>query len=136
MCRLHYYPSFKGVTYMLRIESHRHNKNIKKIDFIKIDTEEHDLEVLKEASTTFNRNIIQSLQFELYCNIQSRALFKDFLDFFEKLNWKLYRIVVNGIIPIKQYKPSLDYSNLYSEKTSDEIQRNTKETSYRGILSV
>jgi len=82
------------------------NKKIKKIDFIKIDTEGHELEVLKGAEKTIKRfkpNFIQ-LEFnwhQLYKN-NSLLMFQKFLH-----NYDPYRILPFGypLIKIDPHRP-------------------------------
>ena len=82
------------------------NKKIKKIDFIKIDTEGHELEVLKGAEKTikkFKPNFIQ-LEFnwhQLYKN-NSLLMFQKFL-----YNYDPYRILPFGypLIKIDPHRP-------------------------------
>ena len=82
------------------------NKNIKRIDFIKIDTEGHELEVLKGAEKTikkFKPSFIQ-LEFnwhQLYKN-NSLLMFQKFLN-----NYEPYRILPFGppLIKIDPHRP-------------------------------
>lgn len=68
--------------------------DIDHVDFMKIDVEGHELEVLKGGKETLKN--IRFIQFEFsFANYDSRTFMKDF---FEILNdFKIYRILQNGI---------------------------------------
>jgi len=76
---------------------------IKKIDLLKIDVEGNELNVLKGAEKMINAGLIDYIQFEFGCNVDSRTYFKDF---FYLLNpkYEIYRVLKNGIYLIKEYK--------------------------------
>jgi FkbM family methyltransferase len=76
--------------------------NIDFIDFLKIDVEGHELEVLHGASQMINNKKIGVLQFEFnVCNIFSRVFLKDFYDFLK--GYKIYRLDTNSLIPLFEY---------------------------------
>lgn len=80
------------------------NNKIENIDFLKIDVEGHELNVLHGASRMINNGKIRFIQFEFGgCNIDSRTFFQDF---YYLLNdkYRISRIVQNGFIPITGYK--------------------------------
>lgn len=79
--------------------------NIKKIDFLKIDVEWHELSVLQWAKGMIQSWRIPIIQFEFWwSNIDSKTYFQDFWYFFWENNYKLYRIIEDGLIEIKRYK--------------------------------
>lgn len=78
-------------------------KNINKIDFLKIDVEGHEFSVLKGASNLLQEGKINFLQFEFGGNnVNSRTYFQDFY-FLLKDNYILYRIVKDGLFKITKY---------------------------------
>jgi FkbM family methyltransferase len=83
-------------------------KEINHIDFLKIDTEGHELAVLKGASRLLQNRKISLIQFEFNeMNIVSRVFFKDFYDMlFPEYNF--FRLLPQGLLPIKQYDSSLE----------------------------
>ena len=71
------------------------------IDFVKIDVEGHELDVLKGFGKFINRTKL--IQFEFGgCNIDTKTFFQDFWYFFTEKGFLLYRINPRGysIIPI------------------------------------
>jgi FkbM family methyltransferase len=85
------------------------------IDFLKIDVEGHELEVLKGASGLISSNRIRVIQFEFNeFNIFSKSFMKDF---YSVLNsYDFYRIMPSGnLYPMGNYTPSLEifkYQNI------------------------
>lgn len=81
------------------------------VDFMKIDVEGHELEVLKGAQKSFKRKVIKSLSFEFGpCNINSRTYFHDFWDFLTPLGFKIYRILPSSrLMPIREYCEDCEY---------------------------
>jgi FkbM family methyltransferase len=78
-------------------------EGIERIDFLKLDVEGHELAVLRGAANMLDGGAISLIQFEFGpANIYSRTYF---YDFWTTLNdsYKLFRIVPNGIVPIKYY---------------------------------
>lgn len=76
---------------------------IDKIDFLKIDVEGHELNVLLGAERMLKNNKIDYIQFEFgEANIDSRVFLKDFYMILS--NYCLYRIVKNGIVSLNNYR--------------------------------
>lgn len=77
---------------------------IKHIHFLKLDVEGHEIKVLEGAYKMLNSGEIDFLQFEFGgCNIDSRTYFQDFY-YLLKDNYRIYRILKDGLYPIDQYK--------------------------------
>ena len=79
------------------------NNEIGLINFLKIDTEGNELNVIKGAMNMINQNRIEIIQIEFNdMNIISRVFLKDFYDLLsEKFNF--YRLVKNGMIALGTY---------------------------------
>ncbi len=76
--------------------------NINKIDFLKIDTEGHEFDVLKGSIKMINKGKIKIIQFEFNeMNIISRVFLKDFYQLLK--NYKIYRLSEKRLIPIFHY---------------------------------
>ncbi|MFZ2406988.1 MAG: FkbM family methyltransferase [Methylobacter sp.] len=77
---------------------------IERVLLLKIDTEGHELEVLKGFEPYIRQNRVELIHFEFNeMNVASRVFFKDFWEFLP--NYDFYRMVQDGLIPIKNYNP-------------------------------
>ena len=76
--------------------------NIDLIDFIKIDTEGHEFEVLRGAKNMIKNEKIKMIQFEFNeMNVISRVFLKDFYDLLS--SYYFFRLNSNSLIPIFKY---------------------------------
>jgi FkbM family methyltransferase len=76
--------------------------NINKIDFLKIDTEGHELEVLKGAVNMLKENKINIIQFEFgECHVYKRVFLKDFYKILQ--GFMFYRLLPNSLLPLGEY---------------------------------
>jgi FkbM family methyltransferase len=81
--------------------------NNKIIDLLKIDVEGHELAVLDGIGEFIQK--IRVVQFEFGgCNIDTRTYFKDFWYFFEKNNFKIFRITPYSAFEISCYKETYE----------------------------
>ena len=78
------------------------------IDYVKIDVEGHELDVLNGfGDLVLNTKLIQ---FEFGgCNIDTRTYFQDFWYFFLEKGFKIYRIAPKGKILITKYEEQHEY---------------------------
>jgi FkbM family methyltransferase len=89
---------------VLDLDTFAAEKKIPVIHLLKIDTEGHELEVLKGASTLLSEGRIKAIQFEFNeMNVVSRVFFKDFRDLLPE--YKFFRMVRDGLIPLDPYSP-------------------------------
>lgn len=78
------------------------------IDFLKIDVEGHELAVLRGAARMLAEARIRVVQFEFGpANIYSRTFFYDFWKLLSD-DFRIYRIVPNGIVPLDYYGEHLE----------------------------
>lgn len=81
------------------------NNDIKYIDFLKIDVEGHELDVLKGASDMIHNNKIRVIQFEFtQLNTTTRLFFRDFWSLLSP-KYKIYRLLPSGLLELKSYDP-------------------------------
>jgi len=79
---------------------------VKFIDFLKIDVEGYELDVLKGANKMIESNKIKYIQFEFtQLNTTTRIYFKDFWEVLSE-KYKIYRLLPNDLLEIKIYDPT------------------------------
>ena len=84
-------------------------KEIKNIDFVKIDVEGHELEVLKGMSNMLAEKKIKIIQLEYGGTfIDANILLKDIFIFLKKYDYKLYQIYPKKVKLIERYLQILD----------------------------
>jgi len=83
------------------LDSFCSENNITKIDFLKIDTEGHELAVLKGARNLITNSNIKIIQFEFNeMNVISRTYMRDFLN--ELSSYQLNRLLPDGLFPLNK----------------------------------
>lgn len=86
------------------IENYCSERKIKEIDFVKIDTEGHKLEILKGGESLFKKRQIKVIQFEYGgYNIDSLVLLEDIFNFSNRLDYYFYKIFPTQLKLIKKY---------------------------------
>jgi len=94
---------------------------IAEVDYLKIDVEGHELEVLKGASTMLTRGKINVIQFEYGgCNIDARVFLKDIFDFFTPFAYTHYKIFPRELRRVDRYDQRLEnfqYQNWVALRT-------------------
>lgn len=85
------------------IDAFMATNGIAEIAFLKIDTEGHDIEVLRGAKAAIGRRAIRMIQFEFIpANVATRVFMRDFFDALP--GYKLYRLCLNGdLLPLFPY---------------------------------
>ena len=79
------------------------------IDFLKIDVEGHELEVLKGAADMLAKGGIRFIQFEYGgCNIDADVLLKDIFGFFQRFDYTFYKIFPKELRPVVRYDQRLE----------------------------
>ena len=92
---------------MTTLDRYTADHGIAQIDFLKIDVEGHELDVLRGAKKLLETRKIKVIQFEFGVNnISSRTYFMDFFDLLSQ-QFDLYLIQRGGCIPILDY--SVDF---------------------------
>lgn len=77
---------------------------VTQIGLLKIDTEGHELAVLKGARRLIEANAIDVIQFEFNeMNVISRVFMKDFFALLP--NYRIYRLLSDGVIEFQAYDP-------------------------------
>jgi len=90
------------------LDEYAQEHGLKEIDFLKIDVEGHELNVLKGAKNFLDGDKIKFIQFEFGGTmIDSRVFFQDFY-YLLKDKYRLYRVLKNGLREIKNYREDLE----------------------------
>lgn len=88
--------------------------SIDRINFLKIDVEGHELPVLRGAISILEAGKADFIQFEFgFRQIDSRTYFRDFYHLLNK-NYRLHRILKDGLVPIDKYHEGLEIFVLVS----------------------
>jgi FkbM family methyltransferase len=92
------------------IDAYCASHGIDRIDLLKMDIEGHELDALAGATQMFERAAIRAVLFEFGgCNIDTRTFFRDFWQFFEQHQMRVYRVTPGGFLsPIERYAESLE----------------------------
>ncbi|SMH41396.1 FkbM family methyltransferase [Azospirillum agricola] len=99
---IHQRPSVCHRVPIRRLDGVAAELGVSRIHFLKIDTEGHELEVLRGAEGLIRSNAVDIIQFEFNeTNVVSRVFFKDFWDFLP--NYKFHRLLPKGALHISQY---------------------------------
>lgn len=100
-----YSPSIQHDVQITTIDQFCKTNQIDHIDILKIDAEGNEYNILKGASELLNAGKVRNILFEFAeANIASGIWMKDFRELLGA-HYDLYRIVINGAYPIRQYKP-------------------------------
>ncbi len=84
------------------------NKNIEAIDFLKMDVEGNELNVLKGAEETLRKGSIRVMQLEFGgANVDSRTYFKDFWNLLSP-EYHVFRLLRDGLYSIERYDETLE----------------------------
>ena len=91
------------------IDEFRAEHGIAEVDFLKIDTEGHEVAVLEGAKSTLRENAVKIAQFEYGgAYIDSRTLLKDVFELVAPYNYKIFLINPNGLTAYPRYDQRLE----------------------------
>jgi len=81
-------------------------RRLQTVHLLKIDTEGHELSVLRGAQHSLARGVIGIIHFEFNeMNVVSRVFFRDFYECLP--NYQFYRMLPDGLVPLGPYNPVL-----------------------------
>lgn len=93
---------------LITLDEYCAENHIETIDFLKMDVEGNELNVLKGATKMFAQRGIRAIQFEFGgANLDSRTYFRDFWNLLND-SYHIYRILKDGLMEINQYNEYLD----------------------------
>lgn len=91
------------------VDTYCNLKKINEIDFIKIDVEGFELEVIKGSKDMIKRGKIKIIMFEYGGTyIDARILLKDFFELFEVTDYSFYKLYPNKLKLFKKYDPLVE----------------------------
>ena len=91
------------------IDRYCERKDIKVIDFLKVDVEGHELEVFRGAFNMLSRGGVRRIQFEYGgCNIDSRTLLKDLFDYLLPFGYAFHKLYPRELRRIDRYDQRLE----------------------------
>jgi len=98
-------------------------RNINKIDYLKIDVEGGEFDVLNGSNHLLHNHKITALQFEYGgCYLDAHITLKDILNLLTRSNYVIFRITSEGLFHISQWTPSLEnyeYANYFAMVQSE-----------------
>jgi FkbM family methyltransferase len=103
LTRLSGMKSIRHMAQMSTIDNFMERHKIDLIDFLKIDTEGHEMNVLRGASDAIAHDKILVIQFEFgRPHLASRTFFRDIFDLLES-KYDLYRLLPTSLLPVREY---------------------------------
>ncbi|MCX5921929.1 MAG: FkbM family methyltransferase [Candidatus Dependentiae bacterium] len=97
------------------LDSFCQEQSIEQIDFLKIDTEGSELNVLKGSSLMLKKGAIKTIQFEYGgAYLEAKATLKEMFDQLIACHYIIFRIIPNGLIATAEWSIALEnyrYSN-------------------------
>jgi FkbM family methyltransferase len=91
------------------LDTYMASSELQHVNFVKIDAEGHDFEVLKGAAKALADGDIDIVQFEYGpYNISSRTFLRDIVAFTQGLNYSLFRLLPKGLLRVPKYEPEMD----------------------------
>jgi FkbM family methyltransferase len=91
------------------IDGYCRRVGVKTIDYLKLDVEGHELEVLKGSQEMLASKSVLIIQFEYGgCDIDARVLLKDFFSLFGSYGYFLHKIYPDRIHAVPQYDQRLE----------------------------
>jgi len=112
---------------MTTIDSFCRDHDISSIDFLKVDTEGNELNVMAGAQKMLAAERIRAIQFEFgECNVFSRVFLRDFYEYLDGYN--LYRLCRSRLIDMSHYSVANEifrYQNIFAVLKGDEVTQGT-----------
>jgi FkbM family methyltransferase len=103
------------------------DNKIKHIDFLKIDTEGSELDILQGGSELLKDHSIDAIQFEYTCTYPDAGItLKQIYEYLNKFGYKLFRECTGGLIYISTWDDALEcyrYSNYVALHNMDLVSK-------------
>ncbi|MGH7260995.1 MAG: FkbM family methyltransferase [Nitrospiraceae bacterium] len=102
LMRLHRENAVSREVQLLALDDFLDARQLSRVALVKIDTEGHELHVLKGLHRALAQNLIDVVQFEFNAmNVYSRVFLRDFYELLPA--FEFYRLLPSGVIPLGEY---------------------------------
>jgi FkbM family methyltransferase len=102
-------PESRETIDVIRLDDYCDAERIDQIDYLKIDVEGHELDVLQGGAKVFEQGRVQYGQFEYGgCNIDAGVLLKDLFAWFDAKRYRLFKLLPNRLRPVPRYDQRLE----------------------------
>jgi FkbM family methyltransferase len=100
--RIHGRKAIEHRVRVITLDDFARERGIERVSLLKIDTEGHEIEVLKGFSHFLREKRVAMIHFEFNeMNVVSRAFFRDYIDLLP--NYDFYRMLPDGLLPLGEY---------------------------------
>jgi FkbM family methyltransferase len=96
---------------IISLDNFIQENHLNQIDYLKIDVEGHELQVLNGCTESLSRGLIKAISFEFGTgNVNSRTYFRDFWDVLTHYNYAIRRILPGGrCYHLDRYYEDMEY---------------------------
>lgn len=102
--KIHHKNSVEHSVNIIDLDSFLLDKNIEKVNLIKIDVEGNEYSVLEGLNKSITKGMIELIHFEFNeMNVVSKSFFKDFYEILS--DYQLFRMVSDGLVSLGEYDP-------------------------------
>jgi FkbM family methyltransferase len=102
-------PTRQESVELIRLDEYCDAHGVTSIDYLKLDVEGHELDVLRGGQRLFDDGRIKYGQFEYGgCNIDSRLLLHDLFGWFDAVGYRLFKLLPDRLRPIARYDQRLE----------------------------
>lgn len=103
LVRLHQGTAKPREVQLIALDDFLDARQLSRIALVKIDTEGHELDVLKGLRRALAKKVVDVVQFEFNAmNVYSRVFLRDFYE--ELADFEFYRLLPHGAIPLGEYR--------------------------------
>jgi FkbM family methyltransferase len=96
---------------VVRLDRALRERDIDRVDFLKLDVEGHELFVLHGLGDYLRERRVRALAFEFgAANVNSRTFFRDFWELLTSFGYRIERVAPGGAtVPVRDYYETLEY---------------------------